>query len=775
MEESLNTTPKLSSLKLLTYSELVNNIDQSRENNKKSQYSFLNLKNLVENFKLDNSFVSKSYYQNIPEYAFNDPPKGPIPEHFECIHCEQEGPDDHLKTCIKPFESSLYLTDSGESKYKRPSGTSYRLIVKKRGQKKVVSTNVKNQRFSDNVEIFYKNENETSTIIKIGKNGAINVISANFTESRDLLKNLFKKINESDALNQENYGSDTFKIDKSMSYVYLILAQFNLYPRELVNLFINLEALNLNLWETPFVKQKKGVKTFFVTGRERYVVENYRYNSGNITSRSNKTTNPFIQFDLITEEYFKVGVLVYKKGAVQMRLSYLDKSFRDREAFALTPEILRPVYEFLKKMFQLIIENSSETNYPIIVNEVVPEKRGILNMVDGTQPKVCHNRPGYELRPVPYSFYGTCPMQGYYVRPDGKQRPDGKFEPCCYKIKKSGRDSQDYINRLYKDGYKEVQDPDLLSAVFIPGTKTVESRRFNGLNDLTQQQLLDFMESTGYIGKSTRFDKTSKPKTLEFEQFGYLTNRDQMDNCLMVSIPLSTLRVFLEFDETGKATFVNGLNATGKAGLKKIPELSMTFIDGFLDDSEEIFYPFDVPVFKGKTVLSPFIKRFEILSDCLDTINDNSKTLVVSTNFDDSVENLTGEKNNFIIFIKSNSVYTPGSINKNVKINSTFDNIFISLNVHEYRANRWKVDINGKNINEILLPQRESSVEIPVVFTNRNRIVSGDIVLFKINTNTNGIINNNKPLIPVEKIAQHINDHTDLINILEAIKNPLKL
>jgi hypothetical protein len=213
----------ISSLKLLTYSELLNNIDQSRENNKKSQFNFLNLKTLVERFRLDSSFVSKSYYQNIPEYAYNDPPKGPIPEHFECIHCEQQGPNYHLKDCLKPFESSLYLTQSGESRYKRPVGTSYKLIVKKRGQKKVVSTSVKNQRFSDNVEILYQNDNETHTIIRIGKNGVVNIISANYTDSRDLVTNLFKKINETGALNRDNYGNPTFKIDKSISYVYLIL------------------------------------------------------------------------------------------------------------------------------------------------------------------------------------------------------------------------------------------------------------------------------------------------------------------------------------------------------------------------------------------------------------------------------------------------------------------------------------------------------------------------------------------------------------------------
>ena len=141
-------TNKITSLNLLTYSRLLNNIDQLKEKNVKSEYNFLNLKKLVQNFKLDieldnygipgyikspprPAFISKSYYQNNPEFAYNNPAKGPIPEFFECIYCEQEGPRYHLEECKKPFESSLYLTEAGEQKFKKPAGTSYKLIVLK--------------------------------------------------------------------------------------------------------------------------------------------------------------------------------------------------------------------------------------------------------------------------------------------------------------------------------------------------------------------------------------------------------------------------------------------------------------------------------------------------------------------------------------------------------------------------------------------------------------------------------------------------------------------
>ena len=59
-------------------------------------------------------------------------------------------------------------------------------------------------------------------------------------------------------------------------------------------------------------------------------------------------------------------------------------------------------------------------------------------MVDGKQPQKCHNRTGTvgsgEVRPVPYSFYGVCPMPGYRVI--GLKRDDGLYEPCCKKLNK---------------------------------------------------------------------------------------------------------------------------------------------------------------------------------------------------------------------------------------------------------------------------------------------------------------------------------------------------
>ena len=101
----------------------------TKQKNVKSEYSFLNLEKLVYEFPLNGSFISKSYYQSDPEFSYNEPPKGPIENHFECIYCRQSGPESHLKNCKRPLNSSLYLFED----YKDyPEGTPYSIVITKR-------------------------------------------------------------------------------------------------------------------------------------------------------------------------------------------------------------------------------------------------------------------------------------------------------------------------------------------------------------------------------------------------------------------------------------------------------------------------------------------------------------------------------------------------------------------------------------------------------------------------------------------------------------------
>lgn len=771
--QQLNTKPEISLLNLLTSSTVIN----------KGQKKPLNLTKLVENFALDveidnhgvpgylhspprPAFISKSYYQSIPEYAYNYPPKGPIPVYFECLYCEQVGPESHLTDCKRPFESSLVLTQEGEPVFKKNAGTSYKLVVVKRGQKKTISTDVKNQKFSNNIDLIYENENRGHTTVKIGKNGTINVISAQYND-RTIIDNLIKKINK---------VQEYTVLSNDM---YIVLAQFQLYPKNDIY-FVNLKAIDLNLWHTPLFKQKINGQYVFKIGNKMYNVENYRYNPGNITSKSNRSTNPFIQFDIVSGIY-KIGILIYRKGAVQMRLSYLNKSENTEPLHVRT---LQEVYTFLKQLFTILIINSSETNYPIIVTEAEKEKKGILNTIDGRQPQVCHNRKGYELQPVPYSFYGKCPIQGFYVRPEGKKRPDGKFEPCCYKIKKSGKDSVDYINGLLREGFT-VPEPDTLSAIYKPGTKIIESRGFKGLQSFNEKELIDFIEKAGYIGQQSVFsvkkDYTVYQKSVISE---FLTNNVSFQHFITykraikpyycTGIHHDAIRVFLFFNKRGESFFININKDVTNSTIGDIPQLKNTIIDGFLVPyTDFVFYPIDIVYQNGTSLMQQvYSKRFDVLMYILDLLNEVDMDVQIITDFSDNVENIIqGEK---ILFIESGSLYTPGKINKGVQIWEELGDLFISLNVKHYTDNRWTVSVNGKSISDNLLPQRNSSVEIPVIFINKNDIKDNDIIVFKITLNTDKTINYNKPLQPIEKVTSHINEYPDVVNILESIKNPVK-
>jgi hypothetical protein len=162
-------------------------------------------------------------------------------------------------------------------------------------------------------------------------------------------------------------------------------------------------------------------------------------------------------------------------------------------------DILDNCYRSLKKLLTTILK---ESDNEIIISEdrrlLLSERRGITNMRDGGLPQVCHDRPGTAIRPVPYSFYGKCPMVGYYNKPLGMKRGDGTYEPCCYKLKKTGKDSKERYNKILIDGYPDaaaegynenIPDPDTESAIFRPGTKIIESRRFKGLNSFSKESI----------------------------------------------------------------------------------------------------------------------------------------------------------------------------------------------------------------------------------------------------------------------------------------------
>ena len=167
------------------------------------------------------------------------------------------------------------------------------------------------------------------------------------------------------------------------------------------------------------------------------------------------------------------------------------------------------------KLFLLEIQKLLNYYSKLILDDPSLKLSKIPNMRT-TQPEKCQNREGNnpgegEYRPIPYIFYGTCPKEGYYVPPRGTLRRDKTYEPCCRKLKKSGKDSEQRYRNILINGYpddlalkyNESIPVDGDSAVYIPGTNIVQNRSFPGLKTiwekLSKKELIDILEKYNFF------------------------------------------------------------------------------------------------------------------------------------------------------------------------------------------------------------------------------------------------------------------------------------
>ena len=793
--------------KPLTYSMLINNVDYLNKKKNKSEFNYINLQDLARNFKLDleysppdwspygnlPGFISKSYYQSSPESGYNYPPKGPIDPFFICTYCKKVGPEHHSVECKRPFDSSLVLKDETDKYPGKSRGTSHIMIIKKPGQKKVISSSLKSERFTDNVEVVYESKDFQKTVVRISRNGVINIISANY--SNDSLPNeLVKKINESRCLTAE-YPGEKYTI--TSSYKYLLLGQFKLTITESVDL----DKLNGVLTSRRFRRVVDSEEVFMLDSADNiYRIDKYVYNSGEIESRNNRPTNPYILFNLI-DQNVKINVMIYRKGAVQFKASYVKAPDN-----TLSTETLKKAYTFVSELLKRI-------SGIIVTNFKEPKKIGIDNTIDSKEPQACQNRPGYELRPNPFSFYGKCPMPGYYVAPRGVRRPDGKYEPCCYKLKKTGKDSESRYRKILMDGYTDseaakylesVPNPDNLTAVYYPGTKTPESRRFKGLNDLSKEHLIDCIERSGYIEPKNVFNDYPSLRETVLAQFSVLCGSKQSisqhpvaltninlikDGYIVTPIFNGTIHVLLFFNEAGTSYFINNANDVSESGIPDIPGLAGTLLDGYLYPfkTEFVFYPVDILFFKTVNVMSKVYSdktsgdRFTGLLYSINVINKTPGTLTIDSTFDEDTINgskyyLKEYSVSGLLFIPINQYYQRNKVNKNLFIFhsiSTKNDYFLSFSVKKIDKNRWKPTIDSKDIPDSLLPQ-DPGIEIPIKFTDTFKIKDSDIILFKVQLNRiTGKINIGKPLLALEKLDSQINDYPEVISLLQSIQEPI--
>jgi len=817
--KSLNEAPTVSELVPLTYSMNVNggmNVNGNVGNGgnvtkKTNEVPLFDLEQLVKRIKLDitfengipyyqrPAFISKSYFRSktssVSEYAYNYP-EIPIPDYFECSECNQT--KNHQVECLKPFESSLFVTSEGSSKLNVPEGTPYILAVKKRGQKKIYSPSPKVNRFTDNVQLIYEYPNFNKCTVRISAAGNINIISAAFDDV-SLPKLVVSKINETGTLNLSEYQKlypslKKFTIDKSLSGITFIFGQFNLFPTQLkTDLFVNLKVLNkiiLNNISDSLLTNYDG---------RSFVVRDYEFNSGNKLSRSSKQTNPYIKMNLI-DNSFNANVMIYIRGSVQIKLSKLkgDK------------QVLEHIYTFLKTLLTELIINSEE---PIIISDTTPvNKKKIKNTIDSHEPKMCHDRKGNKLRPVPYSFYGKCPQEGYWVDPEGVKRPDGLYEPCCKKIIKSGKGiTVEKIKSMLVKGFPlpGFPDPDVLSSVYSPGTNIRESRRFKGMESLDREHLINCIAENGYIDSSVFAKDTdgnyqslkqkviTELKGIKNAKLEYpvaLTNDNISkfnESYLVTPINENTIPVLLFFNQLGESYFINGNNDISESSLPIIQVLAVTLISGYLYPYEEqlVFYPIDILYISGKDItkldyyLGNVDSRFHNLMYSLNLININglqqSQLDIQANRFDLNL--IPGAKNfltndeysiygkvSGLLFIPSKGAYQPGKNNNNLLLWTDIlrsSSREFSAQIAEIEGSSVRLEVENREIS--------NSVKISKVFINKNKLKVGDKVLFRINVDYAGAIDQRVPFIPLKVIPEQLYTYSEVINIINAIKNPI--
>jgi hypothetical protein len=765
---------QISNLEPLTYGMTINT------------NSTFNLKQLSLDFPLDKNlpgFVSKSYFTK--DFGYSFPAKGPIPKFFKCLYCKNVGTDYHNINCEKPLDSSLILNETTDDYPGAKRGASYDLIVVKSGQKKAATKGInrRDELVYDCLDLRYKYVNENESVIRIYGNGNINLTAVPFT-------------------NEEFPEIIAGKVKINTEFIkkkYLLLAQFNIFPKtQKENTMVNLNVLNINL-TLPYFKIKQGPVEYFKADDDYYIVEKYNYNSGENYSRSGKITNPYILFVLIDPENksIKTTVQIYRRGAIQLKSSYANK--KNPEGSLELP-VLTKVYVFLKKLINNINEQS---NNNLLVSEVILKKPKINNLVDGKQPQKCQNRKGTnpgegDKRPIPYSFYGTCPIPGQYVPPRGTLRSDGKYEPCCMELKETGKDSKKRFKNIILNGYPDAEastfdEPTPVygdSAVYAPGTKIVESRSFPGLNQLSKEQLISYLNDYGYINEYALFNK--KGKRVQFRKLQALTLNtfSKLSKYSYVISPIynNTINCLLSIDQSGKSYFLNKSGEISETGVGDFPELAGTVIDCYVlpFENPQVYF-IDIKSLKNEDVTKKEFysqesknTRFNDLKYCFDLLKTNS-VININLNLDLNIiggaqyyttrENVTG-----LLFIP----YKDGYYSVNTMIWSDTEHEYnntISLNVKHLNKNRWVVSYNGQNINQTLLPQGDNNdIEIPVSFVSKNNINNGDIVLFRINIKqTDFVIENRKPLTALEKLDAHINDFSDVISVLQSIQTPIPI
>lgn len=459
---------------------------------------------------------------------------------------------------------------------------SYKNINKKRGPAKLVFKTATTH-FLNSIIIFYEKYNN-KTSVRISKNGLINLININHDKqkSNELINELMIRINSSNSV-IEKYRPYT-KIE-NQSYIHSASGQFQItsIDRELYEInFNNLDKLIHPTDSFGNLIKRNGITTIGKHGETDIIflddikIIEWQYSLGKL-SRNETMSKEYIKFVTIADNGLKISVVINKFGAALLNISrcgikqiYSGICGNGETAIINTDmfgNIARAINKLFDNMFQDLVIKTLSVKY----------ESAISNIASGYAP----SGPGFRstrtrggdgvgntykesMRPVPYSWKGSCPDPNYqYIHPGGLKNTDGLWYPTCLtKNNESVKNMKNYLKTGFPNSIEEgikygiTQDNkkdniDTNSGILIPGSNSPKSNAYVTINgEIKYVTVIKKLtkKSNNYIVK-TEDEKTHVVNGKDFKRDSRIfngldsLNEEELKRCIIQNLIRSNLSI----------------------------------------------------------------------------------------------------------------------------------------------------------------------------------------------------------------------------------------
>ena len=450
------------------------------------------------------------------------------------------------------------------------------------------------------------------TSIRIYKNGLINLINIprDISLRKQLYNSLITKLNNSsldlDEFNNllieekiidSNNELKNYKIIDEISYIHSLTCQFNLwtekfkYKINFINLYNLISPYNSKgeLVDGKYSKiiQKLDRQLIILkTKSGKIEIINFEHIIGKVT-KLQTLSREVIKCTILPYPGIKISLQIHKHGTFQMSISYCNPSdVRNNicsEINKSKPELKEEYFNLVQSIFVDIFKN--EINKLILENiEYNPEEEKLArNTITGNAPpkrpgvttETCRSndpRPGYSgLRPIPYSFSGSCPESNQFINPIGELGNDGLYYPCCAtKTATALEKYKKYLikgfpkNKIEAEEYGLVGKIDNRSGILVPGSYNIGSETEALINgEWNKVKIIKFADPKlskhkKFIVEKINEDGNGKQFTVDRENLKRDTryfrglnkmNREELINCIIKNLnEINNNETILELD-----------------------------------------------------------------------------------------------------------------------------------------------------------------------------------------------------------------------------------